>query len=67
MERKMDIEVAMNLIQLMDGYIEFGKAHGIDNLSSLYVKMVENSLETMTNPYAKKLLLDRMEYVKYYT
>ena len=66
-ENATDIEVAMHVIRLMNGYIELVKAQGNGYSKSIYIKMAENSLETMTNPYAKKLLLDKMEYVKCYT
>ncbi|MFC1814348.1 hypothetical protein ACFL0M_00085 [Thermodesulfobacteriota bacterium] len=67
MDKATDIEVAMGLIRLMNGHIELVKAQGNGNSKNLYFKMAENSLKTMQNPFAKKLLLDKMEEVKAYT
>ena len=67
MGRTTDIEVVLSLIRLMNGYIDLVRAQGNGNSRSLYITMAENSLKTMTNPYAKKLLWDKMTEVKAYT
>lgn len=65
-DKATDIEVAMILTRLMNGHIELVKAQGKGSSRSLYFKMAQNSLKTMQNPFAKKLLLDKMEEIKAY-
>ncbi len=58
-----DIEVAMNLLRLMDAQSdlhEFQKTQNPSNGMDTYIRMAEHAVKTMTNPFAKKLLKSRM-------
>ncbi len=62
-DKLMDIEIAMHLLRLMDdhsGLHEFKKAQRHSNGMSVYYKMAENVIKTMTNPFAKRLLTNRI-------
>ena len=63
-DRPSDIEVAMNFSQLLDANIEVMKTHRTNNLISFYAKMAENAMVSMTNPFAKKLILDKIDTTK---
>ncbi len=59
-ERATDIEVVMRLLKLMGEPIDCMGDENRSSLNHVYVKMAENALQTMTNPYARELLLDRI-------
>ena len=60
METATDIEIAMYIVRLMNGNIGLVRAQGNGNSKKLYVKMAKNCLEKMTNPFAKKMLEDKI-------
>ena len=58
-----DIELAMNLLRLMDAHNdlhEFQKVQNPSNGMDTYIRMAEHAVKTMTNPFAKRLLKSRM-------
>ena len=58
-----DIELAMNLLRLMDAHNdlhEFQKAQNPSHGMDTYIRMAEHAVKTMTNPFAKRLLKSRM-------
>jgi hypothetical protein len=55
-----DIEVAIHLLKLMGTQNKSSEIGYIFNGKNPYVVMVEDALETMTNPFARKLLIDKM-------
>ena len=62
-DRLMDIEIAMHLLRLMDDYSdlhEFKKNQKPSNGMNVCYSMAENAIKTMTNPFAKRLLRDRI-------
>ncbi len=62
-EKLMDIEIAMQLLRLMDdqsGLHEFKKAQRASNGMGVYCRMAEDVIKTMTNPFAKRLLVNRI-------
>ena len=61
-EKPTDIELSLYILQYMNNYL-FGST-SFKNQEfeiGLIVKLAENVLKTMTNPYAKKLLLDKID------
>lgn len=63
MDRATDIEVAMYLVRLMNGNIGLVRAQGSGNSKNLYFSMADRYLKKMTNPFAKKMLLEKMSEV----
>ena len=62
-DKLMDIEIAMHLLRLMDnqsGLHEFKKAQRHSDGMNVYCSMAENVVKTMTNPFAKRLLMNRI-------
>ena len=55
-EKYTDMQVAMRLLTLMEGAVGFDGGE----IESIYTKMAEKALETMTNPFARELLLKRI-------
>jgi len=55
-----DIEVAIHLLKLMGTHNKSSEIKFRFNGKNPYVVMVEDALETMTNPFARKLLIDKM-------
>ncbi len=58
-----DIEIAMHLLRLMGdngNQHEFKKAQRSSNVKHTYITMAENAAKTMTNPFAKKLLMNKI-------
>lgn len=55
-----DIELALRLLQLMDAHGELKDIQGNANGKNIIVGMAESATETMTNPFAKKLLKDKI-------
>lgn len=64
MDSATDMEVAMYLIRLMNGNIGLVKAQGNGNSKNLYFSMAKRYLKKMNNPFARKMLLDKMSEVK---
>ena len=59
-EKSTDIELALRLLQLMNAQ---GELKGIQDHATgkkLIVGMTESAIETMTNPFAKKMLEDKI-------
>jgi len=56
-----DIEIALYLLQLIDINSKYSGNQNCINAKNIYVRMAANALETMNNPFAKKLLIDKME------
>ncbi len=60
-EKPSDIEIAMHILRLIDD-VSHGspsyKDHGFGR--NYIVKLAEKTLKTMTNPSAKKLLIDKI-------
>ena len=55
-----DTEVALYFLRLLD---DLWKARGIQGPAEgdgLIIEMAKNALTTMTNPFAKKLLMDKI-------
>ena len=63
-DRATDIEVAMYLIRLMNGNIGLVRAQGNGNSKNLYFSMANRYIKKMTNPFAKKMLKDKMSEVQ---
>ena len=59
-ERLTDIEVAMLLLRLMDDPFEHKRVQCQVDGRDINYSIVESALKTMTNPFAKKLLLDKI-------
>lgn len=59
-EKTTDIELAMRLLQLMNDDVELKNIQGHANEKNIIVGMTESAIETMTNPFAKKLLKDKI-------
>ena len=59
-EKATDIEVVMRLLKLMGEPENYVDDEYRKTLNHVYVKMAENALQTMTNPFARELLLDRL-------
>lgn len=58
-----DIEVAMNLLRLMDDHNDLRKSNQNQLLSDVmvyYNRAIKNTVEKLTNPFARKLLIDRL-------
>jgi len=55
-----DIEVAIHILKLMGTHNKSSEIKYRFNLKNPYFIMVEDALETMTNPFARKLLIDKM-------
>ena len=58
-----DIEVAMKLLRLMDAHNDLRKSNKSQILSHVmrtYASAVKNTVETLSNPFAKKLLMDKL-------
>ncbi len=55
-----DIEVAIHLLKIMGTYNKSSEIKYRFNGKNPYLVMVEDALETMTNPFARKLLIDKM-------
>jgi len=57
-----DIEIAMNLLRLMaDNDLQrLNKARKYPNIAGTYIRMAENAVKTLSNPFARKLLLDKI-------
>ena len=56
-----DIEVTMQLLKLMDDFRECARDHDLPDKNNMISFMVNNALASMTNPMAKKLLLDEID------
>jgi len=64
-EKQTDIEIALNLLRIMDSPYRISGNQGQDIEKNIIREMVKNTLKDITNPYAKKLLTDKMtEYKK---
>ena len=55
-----DIGIALHILQLMDVHNKHRGTQNCANGKNIYVKMAENALTTMTNQFAKKLLIDKI-------
>ena len=58
-----DIEVAMKLLRLMDDHNDLRKSNKsqiLSNIMGTYIQTVKNTVETLSNPFAKKLLIDKL-------
>ncbi len=62
-EKLTDIEVALHHLKLMDTHGNFRDQYRV-NGGNIYFTMAENALKTMTNPFAKKMLIDKMAELK---
>jgi len=61
-EKPTDIEIVLYILRLMDGYLQ--RSPGYKNRSferDHLVKLAEKTLKTITNPHAKKLLMDKID------
>ena len=61
-----DIESAMNFLQVI-GVAEthgHGETQEKSNGPALYISMAENLVEKMTNPFAKKLVKEKIDELK---
>ena len=59
-ERLTDIEVAMLLLRLIDDSLEHKSVQCQVDGRDINFSIVDSALKTMTNPFAKKLLLDKI-------
>lgn len=59
-EKPTDIEIAMQLFHLLDDLREFTRFQSPLDGKHIIIKMAENALGAMTNPFAKKLLMDKI-------
>ena len=55
-----DIEIALHILKLMDVYNKHRGTKNCTNGKTIYIEMTKNVLKTMTNPFAKKLLIDKI-------
>ncbi len=55
-----DIEVAIHILKLMGTHNKSSEIKYRFNGKNPYFVMVEDALETMTNPFARKLLIVKM-------
>ncbi|MBW1802864.1 MAG: hypothetical protein JRJ85_19290, partial [Deltaproteobacteria bacterium] len=55
-----DIEITMQLLKFMDDFRECARDHDLPDGNNMISFMVNNALASMTNPMAKKLLLDEI-------
>jgi len=59
-EELTDIEVAIHFLKLMDAHDTYDETQCRINKSKGAFVLAENAIESMTNPYAKKLLSDKI-------
>ena len=59
-EKSTDIELALRLLQLMNAQGELKGIQGRAKGNNIIVGMTESAIETMTNPFAKKMLEDKI-------
>lgn len=55
-----DIEIAMSILRFLDDSNKFDKFQDPINERTLMLRLAENALKTMTNPFAKKMLMDKI-------
>ena len=55
-EKLTDMEVALSLLRLMDDLNPMKKNQKPSGVKGTYCRIVENAVETFTNPFAKNLL-----------
>ncbi len=61
-EKPTDIEIAYYILRLMNNYLLGSPSFKNQDFErGLMVKLAEKALKTMTNPYAKKLLLNKID------
>ena len=60
MEKPFDMEVALHILRLMDGYSQFTGFQDVSKRKAFFIGMAENAVKKMTNPYAKKMLMDEI-------
>ena len=59
-EKPTDTEIVLYLLRLMDTARGIKGPQGQDVGRNIMHEIVDNALKTITNPYARKLLIDRM-------
>ncbi len=60
-DKMTDMEVALNLLRLMDDpYYGLNKDQRTSNIKSTIIGMAENAIGTLTNPFAKNLLMAKL-------
>ena len=60
MEEPFDMEVALHILRLMDGCSKFTGFQDVAKRKAFFIGMAENAVKKMTNPYAKKMLMDEI-------
>lgn len=68
-DRLTDIEIAMYILRLMDNYEDlpgFKQTQSPSKVASDYIKIAENTAQTMTNPFAKSMLMNKIAEQKNY-
>ena len=55
-----DIEITMQLLKLMDDFRECARDYDSPDENNMISFMVKHAIASMTNPMAKKLLIDKI-------